>query len=498
MKFLLKPSDPQKFENDILVFYVWEQELNHKSFLNSELTKEIRIAAQKENFRAKEGESLSISSRGLISAYKLILIGLGSREKFDLIKLYKLVAKSIRLSIEVKPVKIGLIIDDLWLKDFTVSKVIKAVIEAVSLSSYHFLKYKGTEEKGKMRPIDEIWLSVPAAKMQTAEEGKNLGQLFSESVSFARDLINEPPENTSPLFLSETAKEIAKSSDGKVKTNILDKEEIAKLGMNTFLGVSAGSDKPPKFIHLSYKPVLSKKKVVLIGKGITFDTGGLSLKGAEHMETMKSDMSGAAAVLAVFRALPKLSLKVEVIGLIAACENMPSGNALKPGDILHAMDGKTIEVLNTDAEGRLTLADAISYAKIKEKPDVVIDLATLTGACAVALGQDIAGLWSNNDELRKAIEKSALTSGEKIWYMPLEKDYQDLNKSHIADIKNIQTGRYGGAIAGALFLEKFVGQIPWVHLDIAGPAYSEKDSPLTPVGGTGFGVRLLLTYLSSF
>ncbi len=267
--------------------------------------------------------------------------------------------------------------------------------------------------------------------------------------------------------------------------------------MNAFLGVAVGSDKPPKFIHLSYKPRRPSKKIVLIGKGITFDTGGLSLKSSEHMETMKLDMSGAAAVLAVFAAIPSLIIKSEVVGIIAACENMPSGKALKPGDILKALNGKTIEVLNTDAEGRLTLADAISYALIKEKPDEIIDLATLTGACMVALGQEIAGCFGNNDILLQNIEKHAKLTGENIWRMPLYREYSDLIKSPIADIKNIQTGRYGGAITAALFLSEFVGKTPWVHLDIAGPAYTEKDSPLTPSGGTGFGVRLLLEYLVS-
>jgi leucyl aminopeptidase len=498
MKFFLKPSDPQKLDVDALTVFVWEEEFKNKTFFNPELTKEIKEAAAKEKFSAKEKESLIISSSGLMSAYKLILVGLGSKEEFDFYKLYEVIAFSIRLAKDIKAARIGLIIDELWFKDYTVAKTTKAIVEAVSLSSYHFLKYKGEKEKEKFRPIEEIWLAISPAKVSACEEGRNMGLIVAEAINFARDLVNEPPEYTSPLFLSLVAKELAKDSKDKVKVKILEKEEIAKLGMNAFLGVAVGSDKPPKFIHLSYKPTLSKKKIILIGKGITFDTGGLSLKTYENMETMKLDMSGAAAVLAVFKAIPEVLPKVEVVGLIPACENMPGSKALKPGDILKALDGKTIEILNTDAEGRLTLADTICYAKQKEKSDEIIDLATLTGACMVALGQEVAGLFGNNDKLIENMEKSAKEAGERVWRMPLFRQYKELLKSHIADIKNVQSGKYGGAISAALFLSEFVGKTPWVHLDIAGPAYAEKDSPLTPVGGTGFGVATLLTYLSSF
>jgi len=248
---------------------------------------------------------------------------------------------------------------------------------------------------------------------------------------------------------------------------------------------------------MRYKPARSRKKIALLGKGITFDTGGLSLKGSEHMETMKLDMAGAAAVLGVFSVIGEIKPPIEVVGLIAACENMPGGRALKPGDILKAANGKTIEVLNTDAEGRLTLADSLSFAVKSEKPDEMIDLATLTGACVVALGENIAGLFGNDVKLLAALEKASNSSGDRVWQLPLEKSYAELIKSQIADIKNTQTGKYGGAITAALFLNEFTADVPWAHLDIAGPAFAEKVTPLTAVGGTGFGVRLLLNYLKS-
>lgn len=496
MKFLLKPTDPSKLEIDVLICYSWEGELSVLTGLPKEFLTEVKEAAKREEFEGKEEQSLVLSGKNLISAYKFLLFGLGKKDSFDLYKLYKSVASSVKKSKESRPAKIGIVLDSFWLKKYDVSRVSQAVAEAVSLSDYHFLKYKSEEEKKKIKAIEEVILSIPPNKISQAEAGLRLAQITSNAVIFARNLINEPAEITSPSYLSEIAQNLSKETEGLVKVKIWERQEIAKFGMNSFLGVAAGSDKPPCFIRLSYKPVASRKKVVLIGKGITFDTGGLSLKSAEHMETMKVDMSGAAAVLAVFKALATLKPKIEVVGLVAACENMPSGRALKPGDILRAMNGKTIEVLNTDAEGRLTLADAISFAKTREKPDEIIDLATLTGACMVALGEEIAGLWGNNEKLLASIEKAAKDSAELLWRMPLFTEYKSLIKSHIADVKNAQTGKYGGAITAALFLAEFVGKIPWVHLDIAGPAYGEKDAPVSPKGGVGFGVRLLLEYLT--
>lgn len=495
MKFHLKPTDPTKLEVDALIFYCWENEIRDISGLPISILQHVKEIAVREEFSGKESQTLSIYTRGEISAFKFLLCGLGKKEDFDIYKFYKSIAISIKSLIDGKPASIAIKVDEFWLKKFSAEKVVKGLVEASKLASYRFLKFKGVEERKKVRPIEDVMICLSPPKISSGEKGIETGEIFSEAVMFARDLINEPPEITSPSYLAQIAEDIGDKSRGMVKVKIYEKEEVAKLGMNSFLAVASGSDKLPKFIHLSYKPAGSTKKVVLIGKGITFDAGGLSLKSAEHMETMKLDMSGAASMLAVFKALPILAPKVEVVGLIAACENMPSGKALKPGDILKAVNGKTIEVLNTDAEGRLTLADTISYANLKEKPDEIIDLATLTGACMVALGEDIAGLWGNNDALIKNIKKAACESSELVWRMPLFTDYKELIKSHIADVKNTQTGRYGGAITAALFLSEFAGNTPWVHLDIAGPSYAEKDTPLCVKGGVGFGVRTLLNYL---
>lgn len=494
MKFLLKPTDPAKLEADVLIAFCWEDSLSEFMSLDEKLSGHIFDAARREEFRGKEDEFVTLSTKGYIGSYKLVIAGLGRREDFDIHTLRKAVAQAVKKAKETKPVKLGLVIDDLWMRKFSVEQTIQATVESVILSDYRFLKYKSEEEK-KIREMEEVDLLIPPGKISVAEEAVKIGQIYASATCLARDLINEPAAVTTPSYLAEVATNIDKESGGKVKVRIFEKEKIEKLGMRAYLGVAKGSEEPPKFIHLSFKPTGFKKKVVIVGKGITFDTGGLSLKSSELMETMKLDMSGAASVLAIFSALPKLKIEAEVVGLIPACENMPSGRALKPGDILRAANGRTIEVVNTDAEGRLTLADAFSYATAFEKPDYLIDIATLTGACRVALGEDIAGLWANNNDLIERIKRAALIVGEKVWQMPLEKDYKELIKSEIADVRNIQTGKSGGAIAAALFLSDFVKDTAWAHLDIAGPAYMEKETAFIPKGGSGFGVRLLLSLL---
>lgn len=498
MKIFLKPTDPFKFDVDILLQLVFEDDFVQEiSSFPKELSALIREGSIKEDFLGKEGQALILSTKGIISSYKLVFIGMGKKEDFDIALLQESVGMGIRRCKEVKAVKVGLSLKKDWFDRFDTIDTVRAIVEASHLSDYQFLQYKSEEEKKKIRQIEELLLSVPAGRIRSSEQALEYADIVSRATIYARDLVNEPPQVTTPTHLSEQAVSIAKTSKGLIKVTILEEEDAKKLGLNAFLGVTRGSEEPAKFIILKYKNNRPRQKIVIIGKSVTFDTGGLSLKNADNMETMKLDMSGGASVLAVFQALPFLKPNIEVIGMVPACENMPSGKALKPGDILKAYSGKTIEVLNTDAEGRLTLADALSYAVKREKPDEIIDVATLTGACQVALGQDIAGLWGNNKKLLAAIENSAGVSGEKVWLMPLEKKYRTLIKSHIADVKNIQTGKYGGAIAAALFLAEFAGVTPWVHLDIAGPAYIEKDTPLCPQGGAGFGVRLLLHYLTT-
>jgi leucyl aminopeptidase len=314
-------------------------------------------------------------------------------------------------------------------------------------------------------------------------------------VNLARDLINEPAGDLTPQRLADVAAEIAER-EGLALT-VLDEAAAAAEHLGGLLGVAAGSTQPPRLIELVYEPPEARATVALVGKGITFDSGGLSIKTAEGMETMKTDMSGAAAVLAAMSTLPAFAPGVKVIAIVPATENMPGGSATKPGDVLHIRNGKTVEVLNTDAEGRLVLADGLSLA-VEAGVDAILDLATLTGACIVALGRRIAGLMGNNEAWIAQVRSAADRAGEAVWPLPLPEEYRKNLDSEVADIKNIGGGRFGGALTAGLFLKEFVGDVPWAHLDIAGPARSEEDDAYLPKGGTGFGVRTIVEALRSF
>lgn len=370
-----------------------------------------------------------------------------------------------------------------------------AVVEGTLLSAYAFDKYKS--DRANNRPVVDSLSLGGLGLRKTAALGSALeaAQKTAPGVCFARDLVNEPASVSTPSYLAEQATKIARSVGLKAEIFGINKMKTAK--MAGVLAVAKGSVEEPRFIKLSYTPTgRPKKKIALVGKGLTFDSGGLSLKTPKSMETMKLDMSGGATVLGVMQVIAQLRPKVQVTAYVPSTENMPSGTAQKPGDIITYKNGKTVEVLNTDAEGRLILADALIRA-VEDRADVIIDLATLTGACVVALGSQVAGMFCNNQELSDALMECGKQSGEAFWPLPLVKDYKDEIKSSIADIKNIGGGS-GGAIAGALFLEEFVGDTPWAHLDIAGPAFADRELPYSPRGGTGFGVRTLVRYVMSF
>lgn len=316
----------------------------------------------------------------------------------------------------------------------------------------------------------------------------------------ARDLVNQPAAEVRPITLVDKAREITRQFDD-VSITVFDKAQAKRKGFTAFLAVARGSKEEPYVIHLKYKPKglsVSAKKVFIVGKGITFDSGGLSLKPAKYMEAMKNDMAGAATVLGLFSVLSEIGPGVEVHGVIAACENMPSGEAYRPGDILQAKNGKTIEVLNTDAEGRITLADALSYA-VEQEPDAIVDVATLTGACVVALGETHAGLWSNDDKLCRQLLKAARKTGEGLVKLPMPQEYRQMIDSRVADVRNMSLSEGGGAITAALFLREFVGNVPWAHIDIAGAGYAEREwLPYFGIGATGYGVRTLAEFLQKF
>lgn len=493
MKFKAKSTRWDKVEADVLAMFVTEEAWEKETALfNKALSGALHTYLKSDEFTAKEGQFCRFPTIGKIASQSVMVVGVGKRLELNLRTIRKLVAE---LTKRVKSAKFPKLAIDLTSDVFGQEKtdlLAQVVVEGAILGSYTFSKYK-SETRDKPKEIGEVWLLTQPARLQYMANGIDHGVLYSEATCFARDLINESPSITTPMYLAQAAQKLGKKDE--VAVEILDEKEIRKLGMNAYLAVARGSAEAPKFIKLTYKGG-GKKKVVLAGKAITFDTGGLSLKDAKNMETMKLDMAGAAAVLGIFKALPLLKPSVEVVGLIAACENMPGPRASKPGDVVTALNGKSIEILNTDAEGRLTLADVLSYA-VREKPDYIVDLATLTGACMVALGEEIAGLFSNYRELSQKLMRAGEESGEKLWELPLEKDYKETIKSHIADLRNTATTRYGGAITAALFLEEFVDKLPWAHLDIAGPAFEEKDTAVVPKGGAGFGVRTLLNFLKN-
>ncbi|KKS41407.1 MAG: putative cytosol aminopeptidase [Candidatus Gottesmanbacteria bacterium GW2011_GWB1_43_11] len=490
MKFKVKSVKWNKVEADALVMFVssdrWVSEI---ALLDKSYSGNLKKDLELDKFEAKLGKLIAYPTFGQLPAKSVVLVGVGESEKLDPAKLRQAAGHLARYLKNSHKQTVALDLSLPLLAKIAPEQEAQVVVEGLALGAYKFNKYK-SEDKTKPRAEIEVWLLVNPARIQHAVNGVKVAELMVGATCFARDLVNESPTVTTPTYLANVARNLGKH--GEITVEVLDASEAKKLGMNAYLAVARGSAEAPKFIKLTYKG--GKKKVVLAGKAITFDTGGLSLKDAKNMETMKMDMAGAAAVLGVFKVLPSLKPKVTVIGLIAATENMPGSKASKPGDVVIALNGKSIEILNTDAEGRLTLADVLAYG-VLEKPDLMIDLATLTGACMVALGEDIAGLFTNNEELKKQLLTASWETGEKIWDLPLEKDYRELIKSDIADLRNIAKNRYGGAITAALFLEEFVGLVPWAHLDIAGPAFAEKDGPLTPKGATGFGVMTLLALL---
>jgi leucyl aminopeptidase len=438
-------------------------------------------------FTGKEGETLLLHTHGRLPSTMVLLLGCGRETPSDS-EPFRLAGGKI-----LKEAKIQGATHVAWFVTLsrTPETSLPIIAEGALLANYVFDRYK-SEKNGKPS-VETFTFAGPELRQNVAlTRALERTEKTAAGVFLARDLINEPASVSTPSYLAEHAAKIARS--GKLKSEILGPNKLKAAHMAGLLAVAQGSVEEPRFIKLTYIPSgKPKKKVALVGKGLTFDSGGLSLKPPKSMETMKLDMSGGATVLGVMQVIAELKPQVQVTGYVPATENMPSGTAQRPGDIIRYRNGKTVEVLNTDAEGRLILADALIEA-VEDKPDVIIDLATLTGACVVALGGQIAGLFANNDELAEALLQCSKESGEPLWRMPLVKEYKDDIKSSVADIKNVGGGN-AGAIAAALFLQEFVGEVPWAHLDIAGPAFSEKDNAYITKGGVGFGVRTLVQYV---
>ncbi|WP_107806348.1 leucyl aminopeptidase [Nodularia spumigena] len=438
-----------------------------------------------EEFTAKAYSSIFTRVSAGSPIRKIILVGLGKPDALKLETLRRAAAAVARVAKKQKSKNLGL---SLPLCDNKPAETAQAIAEGIQLALYQDIRFKSEpEDKGaKIETVDLLGLAGQEAAITRANH-------IVSGVNLARQLVAAPANEVTPITLAETAQAIA--TEHGIEIQILEREDCEKLGMGAFLGVAQASDLPPKFIHLTYKPEgTPRRKLAIIGKGLTFDSGGLNIKGAgSGIETMKIDMGGAGATLGAAKAIAQIKPDVEVHFISAATENMISGHAMHPGDILKASNGKTIEVNNTDAEGRLTLADALVYAD-KLGVDAIVDLATLTGACVVALGDDIAGLFTPDDAVASQLEQAAQSAGEKLWRMPMEEKYFEGLKSGIADMKN--TGpRPGGSITAALFLKQFVKDTPWAHLDVAGPVWADKENGYNSAGATGYGVRTLVNWV---
>ncbi len=502
MKIAVKKSGLEHITTDLLALPFSSGELKERAVKRlDELGLEQQVL---KDFKAEAGELVVLyGGNGKLPAHRIALLGIGEGKSID--DLRKAAASCASKAVELKIEKIAF--DCSAFEDFALSygqsiaTLAGAVVEGSASGAYRFdrLKSDKLDKKSagpKFKGITELLLSVDSNVFEEAEEGAAEGKIVASCQKMARDLVNLPGNYLQAEGIAKAAEESGKKYGYEV--TVFRKREIEALGMGGLLAVNKGSFHPPTFTVLDYKPKGKVKAVIaLVGKGVTFDSGGISIKPSENMGEMKSDMAGAASVLGAVEAAARLGLPLHIIGLIPATDNMPDGMAQQPGDVITTYSGITVEVGNTDAEGRLILADALTYGKEKYNPDVIIDIATLTGACIVALGFAVAALFSNNDKLADEIYQAGQESGEKVWRMPLWDLYDEQIKSDVADVNNTG-GRGAGSVTAAKFLEKFIdGHKNWAHIDIAGPSFSSKGAGKGN-GGTGFGVSLLISLLKKW
>jgi len=488
MKFSIKTDQLEKQRSDVLFIGVYDslKLVYDKLSLSKSTISHITSILKHGDMTGKASSSLILYNVPGTKIPKILLIGLGQEKEFDGKKYHAAVRTMIYALKKMDAKTIISLLHIASIKGADIAWSIEHFVNEVMDGSYEFSELKTVNKK--IKKTFDIFIFVDKKSQKIAEAALKKSFALAKGIELTKTLGNLPPNICTPTYLSNKAQEIGKEHG--VKIDVLDQKQIEKLKMGSFLGVAKGSRQPPKFIVLQHtKGKKTQKPIILVGKGITFDAGGISIKPAGDMDEMKYDMCGAATVLGTFETIGLLNLPMNVIGIIPTCENLPDGLALKPGDILTSMSGQTIEVLNTDAEGRLILCDALTYAE-RFNPDVVIDIATLTGACVIALGHHASGLYSNDDKLAKDLEVTGETSMDRAWRMPLWEDYQSQLESNFADMANIG-GRAGGSITAACFLSRFAKKYKWAHLDIAGTAWKSGKAK----GATGRPVGLLTQYI---
>ena len=477
-----------EFSSDkgVLLFVCVRNEPMHRYLTNLDKKKSnyIKQAMKIVNFNYKENNKLDLILPKGSKADRIIILGVNKNASFSDIDLGKLGSTITTILNNRKIKEASLILND---KNFNANEV-ALLLYGISLNTYRFNKYFSDKKKIRENFLETINLFSGNYK-NIKNEWKRFNAI-KEGVFLTRDLVSEPSNNLTPLLLSKEALKLRKVG---LKVEQLDEKKLKQLKMGALLGVAQGSANKPYVVTLEWRGNKSKKTMdyTFVGKGVTFDTGGISIKPSGGMEEMKYDMGGSAVVLGVMKALALRKTKANVSGVIGLVENMPSGTAQRPGDVVKSMSGQTIEVINTDAEGRLVLADILWYAQQKFQPKKIVDLATLTGAIIVSIGQEKAGMFSNNKDFADELTELGLKVGEEVWNMPVDDSYEKDIKSDIADMKNVGSGRGAGSTAGAIFLKRFIKNTIWMHLDIAGVTWAKSDRPMTPKGGSGFGVRLL-------
>ena len=484
----LTSLDLKKNKVETLAIPVCEDKTIHA---DTALNAVIKKAKQLKEFSGKKDQALTLYDPAGIKVKRVMLVGLGKHKKIDLEILRNTAGNTVKNCIKKEFEHLWLALPDLEKIKLDKQSALEAMLEGALLANHEFNKYKGDKKKKTLKKIH--FIAAPATVKKFSRLPSRTAAVC-RSTLLARDWISTPSNDKTPEKLARAMISLARKAG--LKTQILKESQLKQQKFGAMLSVSAGSQSKPSLLILEHRPRGAKKTIALIGKGVTFDSGGLNIKTGGSMSDMKSDMSGAAAVAATMIALAALKPKLNVIGAIPLVENMPSGKATRPGDIVRSYAGKTIEIGNTDAEGRLILIDAMAYVAKKYKPQTMIDLATLTGACVVALGEKIAAVFSNDDNLAASLVASGEKTHERCWHMPLPDDYKELLKSDFADMNNISSTRWGGAITAALFLSEFAGDTNWAHIDIAGPAYSKKGGAYCGPGGTGFGVRLLCDFIA--